>query len=114
LKIVIEGDIINDKVFSFINENIGLSLGEQAKFFTSEILDSIHFGVNESYETDISFKDRKTAQSTIAKSRSGFEIKPFTYINESLIERNLTTNIPSKESIKEAIKLHFMKVKNEI
>jgi len=114
LKIVIEGDLIQDKVLPFINKNLGISLGDQPKFFTSETLDSLKFGEADDYDTAISLIETETSKAAIAKSKSGFEIKPFTYINENIIKREKETNKATRTSLKAAIDNYFESIKSEI
>jgi len=114
MKIVIEGNFVNDKVIKYVNKVAKISLGNQPKFFTSEILEDLEFGEEDHYDTDISFKDTESSKSAVAKSRSGFDIKPFTYIDEDQITRDDTTNVPTRESIKKAIDKYFKRIQKEI
>jgi len=114
LKLTIEGDFLNDIVLSYINETAKVSLGNQPKFFTSETLEKLEFGKNDDYDTDISFKEIGGSKSAVAKSSSGFQIKPFTYLEESEIIRNEITNIPTRDSLKKAVDKYFSTIKKEL
>lgn len=114
LKLVIEGDFKNEVILKYINDNLGISLGNQSKFFTSETLEDLQFGVKDEYETNISFKDIVNSKAAVAKSKSGFEILPFTYIDEEEIVRNELTGVATKESLKAAIEKYFSKIQQQI
>lgn len=114
LKIVIEGNFMNDVVLAKINDTAGISLGNQPKFFTSETLEDLEFGKEDDYNTDIAFKETEGTKSATAKSKSGFQIKPYTYLNESLIVRDRITNIPTRKSLKKAIDDYFSKIQDEL
>jgi hypothetical protein len=114
MKLIIEGDFKNDTILKFVNDNLGTSIGNQPKFFTSDTLEELHFGEEDEYDTDISFKDIINSKSAVAKSKSGFEIKPFTYIDENEIERDDITNVATEKSIIVAIDKYFAKIKKEV
>lgn len=114
MKLIIEGEFLDGKIEKYVNNNMNVSIGNQPKFFTSEILEKLQFGESDEYYTDISFKDMINNKTAVARSKSGFELKPFTYIDETEIERDINTKKPTKQSLKLAIDKQFNIIKKEI
>jgi len=112
-KIIIEGKFNTQTLSDIIYGGRGKRIAKSSKIFTSELLENVNFGENDFYSTDITFKDKKNKKSAVAKSNSGFEIKPFVYLDGD-IERDKKTKKFKRDSIKKAVNNYFLTIKSEV
>ena len=114
IQIVIKGNFNDSKVMRKLTETTGISFGQQPKFFTSDLLESLDFGEDDTYETDVELKDERTKKAATAKSKSGFQINPFTYLSDAELGVNPNNQVPTREAIKLAVDRYFQRIQQEI